>query len=163
MTRRPHLWLVAAHTLQLFVARHLAASEGQAYLGSLIGSTAPRRGSNPVMMNIHLLTSTIRRDAPSAFTLLGDVRGAEDEPRLGEPQRVVQVGEGVELDRAVSPLAFDARAQLGREARRLMNVPTDDLLVLSHVRDPLTSGSKKAFRVWGSTRKAGSRHGILVF
>jgi hypothetical protein len=36
-------------------------------------------------------------------------------------------------------------------------------LILIHGRDPLTVGSKKAFRVCGSTRKAGSRHRILSF
>jgi hypothetical protein len=76
---------------------------------------------------------------------------------------VVEVDQGVELDRLIAPVALDARAELGRDLRRLMDVPSEDFLILIHVRDPLTVGSKKAFQVWGSTRKAGSRHGILVF
>jgi hypothetical protein len=49
-----------------------------------------------------------------------------------EPEPVVEVGKGVQLDRLVSPLALDARAQLAGEPSRLADVSADDLLILIH-------------------------------
>jgi hypothetical protein len=50
-----------------------------------------------------------------------------------ESEAVVEVGKRVELYRLISPLALDARAQLGGEASRLADVSADDLLILIHV------------------------------
>jgi hypothetical protein len=55
--------------------------------------------------------------------------GTERDPRLGELERVVEIGERVELHRPVSPLALDARAQIGREPGRLLDVAFYDLLI----------------------------------
>jgi hypothetical protein len=56
---------------------------------------------------------------------------------------MVEVGQSVELNRLVSPLALNARAKLGGEASWLADVSADDLLILIHGRDPLTVRQQK--------------------
>ena len=56
-------------------------------------------------------------------------------PRLREPERVIEIGERVQLHLQPAPLAFDLRAKVGGEAGRLADVASDDVLI--HVRDPL--------------------------
>jgi len=81
---------------------------------------------------------------------------------------MIEVGERIEENRLRVPRQLDARAQLTGKPRGLANVASYDFLI--HRRDPvkdccsaLSRGSKKAFQVWRSTRKAGSRQRILLF
>ena len=66
---------------------------------------------------------------------------------------VVEVDQRVELDRLIAPLALDARPELGRYARRLMDVSGEDLVILIHVRDPLTVGQQKGLSGLGKHPK----------
>src|SRR5687767_2176606 len=57
---------------------------------------------------------------------------------------MVEVGQSVELNRLVSPLALNARAKLGGETSWLADVSADDLLILIHDRDPLAVRQQKS-------------------
>ena len=48
---------------------------------------------------------------------------------------------------------LDARAKLGRNSRRLIDVSGEDLLILIHVRDPLTVGQQKGLSGLGKHPK----------
>jgi hypothetical protein len=56
---------------------------------------------------------------------------------------MVEVGQRVELNRLISPLALDARTKLGGETSGLADISADDLLILIHDRDPLAVRQQK--------------------
>src|SRR6185369_16611182 len=64
-----------------------------------------------------------------------DMSLRQRKPRFTEPQRVVEVGERIELYGVSVTRMLDPRANLPREPRRLTDVACDDFLV--HVGDPL--------------------------
>src|SRR5207245_4116163 len=71
----------------------------------------------------------------------GDVRGAQGDPYLSESERVVQIGERVQLDWGTVPGRLDLAAQLGRQPGRLVGVArydlrVEDVKVSRHARDP---------------------------
>ena len=76
---------------------------------------------------------------------------AQHDPRLGEPEALVQVRERVQLDRRSLPGALDLAPQLQRKPRRLSGVPRDDLIVeivqRAHIRDPRIMFNRTASQV----------------
>ncbi len=87
---------------------------------------------------------------------------AQGQPRLGEPQALIEIGERVQLHGRALPGVLDLPPQLERKPRWLCGVARDDvvvemLLLRAHVRDPRIVCNRTAPQVSGSTRKAGSR------
>src|SRR4029077_4987627 len=71
----------------------------------------------------------------------GEVPGPEGDPYLSESERVVQIGERVQLDRGAAPGRLDLAAQLGRQLGWLVGVArydprVEDVKVSRHARDP---------------------------
>ena len=65
--------------------------------------------------------------SPSAFDVTSATcSAAEREPRLLESQRVIEVGERVELHRLSAPFALDAPPQVRGETRGLADVSCYD-------------------------------------
>ena len=98
-----------------------------------------------------------------------NVRGPERDPRLGQPEPVVEVGERVQLYRRPVPPSLDLAAQLEWQPGRLVGVARDDVAIGTvprsfHARVLVqVLHNKTAFQVSRRTRKAGPRHAILDF
>jgi hypothetical protein len=86
---------------------------------------------------------------------------AKGKPRFREPQALIEIRHGVQLDWASLPGGLDLPTQLRREPGRLSRVTRDDVIVemlqRAHIRDPRIGCNRTASQVPSSTRKAGSR------
>src|SRR6185503_9512430 len=80
-------------------------------------------------------------DLPAVTAAPGDreLAGTEGQPRLGEPQALIEVGERVQLHGRAVPGVLDLPSQLRREPRWLSRVARDDVVVelLQRAHDPL--------------------------